>query len=62
MSVVSEHQEIFRRGTAAPARALLTAGAVLAVLGLGFFVLLAVGEDPGRAWRMFHVNFLLNNW
>ncbi len=60
MSAVSnaDHQEIFRRGTAAPARALLTAGAVLAVLGLGFFVLLALGEDPARAWRMFHVNFL----
>jgi len=52
------HEEIYRRGTAAPAQGFLIGGAVLAILGLGLFVVLANGDDPGRAWRIFHVNFV----
>ncbi|NIM51164.1 MAG: hypothetical protein GTN62_14590 [Gemmatimonadales bacterium] len=51
-------RETHRRGVNAPAGLLLFGGAMLAVLGLGFFVVLLTGDDPGRAWRMFHVNFL----
>jgi hypothetical protein len=51
-------QEIYRRGVNAPARDLLLVGAVLGVIGLGLFVVLLAGDDPARAWRMFHVNFL----
>ena len=40
------------------ARGLLTAGAILAVVGLGVFVVLLAGSDPGRAWRAYHINFL----
>jgi len=47
-----------QRGANAPAGALLAGGTILAVLGLGLFVALAMGDDPGRAWRMYHVNFL----
>lgn len=58
MSAKSSYTEIYRRAANAPAGAFLAAGAALAVVGLGAFVLLALGDDPGRAWRMFHVNFL----
>ena len=58
MSAKPSYTEIYRRAANAPAGALLAAGAALAVVGLGAFVLLALGDDPGRAWRMFHVNFL----
>ncbi|MFQ5552006.1 MAG: NrfD/PsrC family molybdoenzyme membrane anchor subunit, partial [Gemmatimonadales bacterium] len=52
------HDDIYRRGTDAPAGTFLGLGAILAVLGLGLFTFLASGDDPGRAWRVFHVNFL----
>jgi hypothetical protein len=58
VSAEHSYQEITRRGTAAPSGALLAGGAVLAVLGLALFVAGLTGDDPGRAWRMFHVNFL----
>ncbi len=58
MSPGTSRSEIYERAANAPAGGMLGAGAVLAVLGLGLFVALAVGDDPGRAWRMFHVNFL----
>jgi hypothetical protein len=58
VSATKSYSEIYRLGANAPARPLLAAGVVLAVLGMGSFVLLALGDDPGRAWRMFHVNFL----
>ncbi len=58
MSAGGSYQELYYRGANAPARAMLLGGTLLAVLGLGFFVALAMGDDPGRAWRMFHVNFL----
>jgi hypothetical protein len=41
-----------------PAGGMLVVGAVLAVLGLGLFAVLLAGDDPGRAWRGFHINFL----
>jgi hypothetical protein len=50
--------EVLRRAVRAPAGVLLAGGLVLAVLGLGFFAVLAAGADAGRAWRAFHVNFL----
>ncbi len=37
---------------------MVVTGAVLALLGLVFFVMLVLGDDPGRAWRSYHVNFL----
>ena len=52
------HDEIFRRGTNAPASGLVTMGGLLAVVGLGLFAFLLTGDDPGRAWRMFLINFL----
>jgi Ni/Fe-hydrogenase subunit HybB-like protein len=58
VSAEQSHQEICRRGTDAPSGALLAGGTILAVLGLALFVVGLMGDDPGRAWRMFHVNFL----
>jgi hypothetical protein len=58
MSAGTANDELYERGANAPARGMLLLGTVLAVLGLGMFVTLAMGDDPGRAWRMFHVNFL----
>jgi len=52
------HQEAFDRAANAPAGQLLVVGAVLAVAGLGLFAMLAMGDDPARAWRMFLVNFV----
>ncbi len=50
--------DLYDRGANAPARGMLLLGTLLAVLGMGWFVVLANGDDPARAWRMFHVNFL----
>lgn len=58
MSAQKSYDDIYRRAVNAPVGGLLAAGAVLAVLGLGAFVVLVMGDDPGRAWRMFHINFL----
>ena len=58
MSAQKSYTDLYRRGANAPAGAFLAAGAALAVLGLGTFVMLALGDDPARAWRMFHINFL----
>lgn len=52
------HEEIYKRGAAAPSGAMVGVGAVLAVLGMGLFAFLAGGDDPGRAWRIFHVDFV----
>lgn len=51
-------QDLYRRGANAPAGTLLALGAALVVLGLGAFVLLALGDDPQRAWRLYLVNFV----
>jgi Ni/Fe-hydrogenase subunit HybB-like protein len=58
VSAQKSYDDIYRRAVNAPAGGLLAAGGVLAVLGLGAFVVLVMGDDPGRAWRMFHINFL----
>jgi hypothetical protein len=50
--------EIYRRAANAPAGALVGWGTVLALLGSASFFVFATGDDPGRAWRIFHVNFL----
>ncbi|MDH3291367.1 MAG: polysulfide reductase NrfD [Gemmatimonadota bacterium] len=58
MSPATVHHEIHRRGANAPTASLFVAGIVLAIVGLGTFVALAMGDDPGRAWRLFLINFL----
>ncbi len=58
MSAQYGRDGFLQRGANAPTGALLAGGTILAVLGLGLFVALAMGDDPGRAWRMYHVNFL----
>ncbi len=58
MTAVTVDRDVYRRAANAPAGPLVAAGAVLAVLGLGVFVALLMGDDPARAWRMFLVNFL----
>ncbi|MDH3497276.1 MAG: polysulfide reductase NrfD [Gemmatimonadota bacterium] len=58
MSLATSHQEAYRRAATAPVGGLMVLGAALAVFGLGLFVLLAMGDDPARAWRMFLVNFV----
>ncbi len=50
--------DLYKKSADAPASGLLTAGAILAVVGMGLFAVLAFGEEPGRAWSAFHVNFL----
>jgi Ni/Fe-hydrogenase subunit HybB-like protein len=58
VSAPTSHQDAYRRATAAPAGTLLAVGATLAVVGLGIFVMQALGSDPARAWRMFLVDFV----
>lgn len=58
MSGTPAHQDAYRRAARAPTGGLLALGGVLAVAGLGLFVVLALGSDPARAWRMFLVDFL----
>jgi hypothetical protein len=58
MSYPVAHSELYRRGVDAPTGGLLVVGAALALLGLGLFVTLILGDDPGRAWHTFHINFL----
>src|SRR5204862_7533456 len=50
--------DLRERAIAMPAGGMLMVGAILAVVGLGSFVILLAGGDPGRAWRSFHINFL----
>ncbi|MFQ5702419.1 MAG: NrfD/PsrC family molybdoenzyme membrane anchor subunit [Gemmatimonadales bacterium] len=57
MSLVVD-RDLFKRGANAPTQSLVAGGAVLTVLGLGLFLMLLRGDDPARAWRMFHINFL----
>ncbi|HXV87012.1 MAG TPA: NrfD/PsrC family molybdoenzyme membrane anchor subunit [Gemmatimonadales bacterium] len=52
------HREAYRRAAQAPAGPLVRGGALLAVLGMGLFAILLLGDDPARAWRAYHVNFL----
>ena len=58
MSAPLTGSELYHRGANAPTGALLAGGAVLAVLGFALFITLVTGDDPGRAWRMYHINFL----
>ncbi len=52
------HLDVKQRSLEAPAGGMLAAGGVLALIGLGLFAVLLAGDDPGRAWRAFHINFL----
>ncbi|HKI94214.1 MAG TPA: NrfD/PsrC family molybdoenzyme membrane anchor subunit [Gemmatimonadales bacterium] len=54
----SARQDAYRRGANAPAGTLLAAGAILAIVGFGIFITLAMGHAADRAWRMFLINFL----
>ena len=58
MSAPVSRDELFRRGTEAPAGGMLLIGAILAVLGLALFAVQLLGDDPARGWRAFHFNFL----
>jgi hypothetical protein len=58
VSAASGHQEAYRRAAEAPAGRLVSGGAVLAAAGLVLFAVFLMGDDPGRAWRAYHVNFL----
>jgi len=53
-----DHQELYVRGTSAPAQPLVVAGAILALAGLAVFVMQILGADPDRGWRAYHINFL----
>jgi Ni/Fe-hydrogenase subunit HybB-like protein len=50
--------EVYKRGLNPPTQGFILAGFAFAAIGLVLFVMLLTGDDPGRAWRMFHVNFL----
>ncbi len=52
------HTDLKSRALNAPAGGLLLVGAILAIVGLGTFLVLLRGDDPGRAWRAYHINFL----
>jgi Ni/Fe-hydrogenase subunit HybB-like protein len=58
MSGGDSQLDVFRRGLNVPVRGFLFGGALLAAIGLVFFIVLLAGDDPGRAWRTFHVNYL----
>ena len=58
MTAGGGRQEAYRRAANAPSQGLVTGGAGLALVGLALFLLAAMGDDPGRAWRAYHVNFL----
>jgi hypothetical protein len=58
MTADGGRHEAYRRAAAAPAGPLVSTGAGLAVIGLLAFALFALGDDPARAWRAYHVNFL----
>ncbi|MBI4500246.1 MAG: polysulfide reductase NrfD [Gemmatimonadetes bacterium] len=58
MIVPAAHHDLRERAVSGPGRGMLLLGAVLALLGLVFFVILILGDDPGRAWRSYHINFL----
>ena len=58
MNGTTSHEELFRRGTEAPATRMFAVGGVLAAIGVALFVLQLMGDDPARGWRVFHINFL----
>lgn len=58
MTATTAPVDLRQRGIEAPVGGVLMAGGVLAVLGFGYFAALAMGDDPGRAWRAYHICFL----
>jgi Ni/Fe-hydrogenase subunit HybB-like protein len=50
--------DVYGRAASASSPGMVLGGAALAVLGTIAFIVFALGSDPGRAWRVFHVNFL----
>jgi Ni/Fe-hydrogenase subunit HybB-like protein len=58
MSTHPDRQELYRRASHGSAPGMILLGGVLALLGAVAFVLFATGDDPARAWRIYHVNFL----
>lgn len=51
-------KESYRRAASVSASGFVIGGAVLAALGIVSFLIAVSGEDPARAWRIYHVNFL----
>ncbi len=51
-------ERLAERSVAGSWTAFTTGGTILAALGLALFVLALRGEDPTRAWQVFHVNWI----
>ncbi|GBD32801.1 MAG: membrane protein [Gemmatimonadales bacterium] len=51
-------KESYRRAASVPASGFIIAGGVLAAWGIVSFLIAVSGDDPARAWRIYHVNFL----
>jgi hypothetical protein len=51
-------ERLAERSVAGRWTAFTTGGTILAALGLALFVLSLMGEDPTRAWQVFHVNWI----
>lgn len=58
MNGTANHQDAYDRAARASGTPLIGLGAVLAVIGLGYFVMLARGDHADQAWHLFHLNFL----
>ena len=59
MSAPNVRLDLFDRVEQPVNKGLVAVLALLAIVGAAVFILMAAGEDPGRAWRIFHVNFLV---
>ena len=57
-TATNPREDAYARAASTSAPGMVLGGAVLAVVGAIAFVVFALGGDPGRAWRIFHVNFL----
>ena len=57
-SAPSPREAAYTRAASASAPGMVLGGGALAVIGAVLFAVFALGSDPDRAWRIFHVNFL----
>ncbi len=58
MSAAANRQEMYRRAAEVSVPGMVLGGGALALIGAVLFLIFALGDDPDRAWRIFHVNFL----